>query len=288
MPRPIFVAAQPKSGSTHLMHSLLRYLERLGLAPQHCGCNVHLEKGIEAQDIHLPYMQAQLEAKELSDRTLVWKQHMMPTPNNLQFLRAFGVKTVVTVRNVPDSLKSLYDHFDRWRATPRREELDLELRFAMPIGLPFHISDWEALDELDRLELLENLYGPWFAWFKFAWKRQQELRAIMVDYDEMWRYPLREFEQIVRYLEVRWDAELAAEALGKEDPMFHQGTPGRGKEHFCRRWPGEDPTAWEALEDLGGEILRRQRAQVERDLQAEPERGRAQLPDLHPEGLQGD
>jgi hypothetical protein len=263
-PPRIFIAAQPKSGSTHLLLSLSRYLKSLDFKVQHCGCNMHLEKGIEAQDILPPLLQAQVEAEELKDRVLVWKQHMMPTPNNLQFLAHFGIRTIVTVRNVPDALQSLYDHFARWQQTPRAEG-PMAHRFAMPIGLPVHIDDWERLEAPSRRELLESLFGPWMQWFQLAWLRQRELPVLILNYDLMWKNTGMNAKTIVDFLGVRWDAELAAKAFDEKDQMWNVGTPGRGAKHF-RHWPGDFPSAWETLEGVGQEILRLERASLERNV----------------------
>lgn len=283
-PRGIFIAAQPKSGSTHLLWSITRYLEAIGICPVHCGCNMHLQHGIEAQDIAPWLIERQVEAAA-EGQVIVWKQHMMPTPNNLQFLRHFGIHTIVTTRDVADSLQSLYDHFDRWAQTPRREEEGMELRFAMPIGIPLHISDWERMEAYDRRCLLEALYGPWFAWFKAAWLRQREIPTLMLGYDFICGKPM---EAIAQFLGVRYDAELAAKAFDKKDPMWNVGASGRGQETFgSYHDPGLGWQAWETLERLGQEILRLERAQLGRDAAPDAGGASAVVSDVHPPGVQG-
>ena len=186
----LFVAAMPKSGSTFLSHKAAEYLgwrwSHLSDLPG--GCDV---------DLYRPSLIG------LCDRPLVCQQHTLGTAGNIDYLRRYGAKIVVTTRPLSQVILSFRDHListgDRW----------------VSFDTPADFGLWP----LERqTELLVDLLGPWLVHFLVSWRttaaENPDLPIRVITHADLLADERAAFSGLLRHLGVEPDAKRVGKVLG--------------------------------------------------------------------------
>lgn len=224
----IFIAGQPKSGSTHLLGCLMRYFDA-----EYTMCNQWCSQGVEAQDVN----RFLLDQGVQKEGNWVWKQHLLATPNNvgmLQGTRDWFLPIIITTRNVPDTLASYYDRCEKY--TPGNSKIGLD-PFPMPIGLPLETDWWKGTKE-EKLDILIRFFAPWIVLFQKGWQRvhdHPDTKTYLLPYNEFITMKRAHFKRIVTWLGGDWDEEKAWKALSVDDKRKNKVRPGRGAEYLNER-----------------------------------------------------
>jgi hypothetical protein len=137
--RHIFIACAPKSGSTFLKNLLVN-LSGYGDA------FMVFSPGQFEQELYLPTL------CETAHLDTVTQQHARASDANLHLMQAFGIKPVVLVRNIFDSVISLLDFYD-----------DGAFRNS------YFRGGWPSLDRETKTDLIIDNLVPWYFQFVASW-----------------------------------------------------------------------------------------------------------------------
>ena len=141
----VLIACFPKSGSTYLCKVLadLTGMQRTNFAQAR-------EHGWYAeQDLYERTLRAHRRTPAIVH------QHVQGTPPNVHLLKQYGIRPVILVRDIADTLLSLHDHLDREGP-------------AVPTGyVPRHYFNMRH-DE--RLTYLIRMHLPWYFHFLVSWQ----------------------------------------------------------------------------------------------------------------------
>lgn len=205
--RHIFIACSPKSGSTFLKNLLLNlsgYTEAFMVA----------SPGQFEQELYLPTLE------ETAHLDTVTQQHARASDANLHLMQAFGIKPVVLVRNIFDSVVSLLDFYDKGAYKNS-----------------FYRDDWPSLDAETKIDLVIDNLVPWYFQFVASWdmaERQKRIDIQWLTYEEMIE------DKTASVLKVLEFYGLGAARRGVEQRIneieshgrknrFNKGVAGRGK-----------------------------------------------------------
>ena len=203
----IFIAAFPKAASTFVTNVLRDYT------------------GYQEYKYAEPGMHKDLVLQRLRDaagRRLVVKQHTVALPRDLELMRWFGLRPVVLVRNVFDSLVSLSEYL----AQRDRDN------FLMP---NVHGADPET-----RLRATVRFCAPFYVQFYVSWRRAEAAghEVCWLTYEEMLADKPAFFARILDYYGIPRDERLR-ESISRLDvragkPIdnanrFNVGVTGRGE-----------------------------------------------------------
>ncbi len=151
----ILIACFPKSGSTYLCKVLadLTGMQRTNFA------HARIHGWYVEQDLYEPTLKAHRR------EPAIVHQHVKGTPPNLHLMKEYGIRPIILVRNLADTLLSLHDHLDREGP-------------ALPTGfVPRHYFE---MDVESRLMYLIRMHLPWYFNFLVAWQ------DAMVDIPQRW------------------------------------------------------------------------------------------------------
>lgn len=219
--RKVAICCMPKSGSTFLQHSLtrlpkvdfgIRYLQSPYMNPDFVEslCREH-----EIDELALLSL-------EMSSGNWVSHMHTKWTPYTEKIFRAFGIKPIVTYRNIFDCLVSMDDMIMAGQVGG----------FPM-IRPPLR---YREMPQDERLELLCGMAGPWYLDYAVSWSRTK-MDVLRLHYDddirgfgEVTAEKLRQFlglediprEEFLRAFELTDDA-------GKKLVRLNKGVSGRGE-----------------------------------------------------------
>jgi len=205
--RHLFIACVPKSASTFLKNLLVNVTGYRDLFTVYAaGQNEH--------DIYLPTL------REFADVNTVTQQHCRASDANVHLMQAFGIRPVVLVRNIFDSVMSLLDFYNKGA-----------------FQTSYFRGDWPALDEETKVDLLiENLI-PWYLQFVASWdlaEKQKRLEVHWLSYEEL---IADKPSSILRVLEFyglgasrRGVEQRIAQIESEEHKIrFNKGVAGRGR-----------------------------------------------------------
>ncbi len=207
--RHIFLACAPKSGSTFLKNVLQSVT---GFKPMF---SVFAALQNE-QEMDLPNL------VRFGNQNTVTQQHARASEANIQMMQAFGVRPVVLVRNIFDSVASLLDFYtggyvfstyfekDDFLALSRDEKVDLLIRFVIPWYFQF-VASWQKAEREGRLEML------WLTYEEMVSDKPGTVRRILDLYD-------------VRLSEGVLEAKIADIEGEKDKNRFNKGKTGRGSD----------------------------------------------------------
>lgn len=227
--RHIFISCAPKSGSTFLKNLLLNltgYADAFMVA----------SPGQFEQELYLPTLE------EMAHLDTVTQQHTRASDANLHLMQAFGIKPVVLVRNIFDSVVSLLDFYDKGAYKNS-----------------FYRDDWPSLDAETKIDLVIDNLVPWYFQFVASWnlaERQKRIDVHWLTYEEMIE------DKTASVLKVLEFYGLGAARRGVEQRIkeiesdsrrnrFNKGVAGRGKavlndkqkdriRSLARYYPGTD------------------------------------------------
>ncbi|MGB7201775.1 MAG: sulfotransferase domain-containing protein [Pyrinomonadaceae bacterium] len=205
--RHIFIACAPKSGSTflkNLLGNLTGYADAFMVA----------SPGQFEQELYLPTLQ------ETAHLDTVTQQHTRASDANIHLMQAFGIKPVVLVRNIFDSVVSLLDFYDRGA-----------------FKNSYFRDDWLTFDAETKIDLLIDNLVPWYFQFVASWalaEKQDRIDVQWLTYEEMID------DKTTSVLKVLEFYGLGAARRGVEQRIneieshgrknrFNKGVAGRGK-----------------------------------------------------------
>ncbi len=203
----ILLACMPKSGSTFL----LSVLHEVTGFRDGTLCYAYDRSD---QDLYLP----KLVAFVTTD--VIVRQHIRANKPNLELLKCFSIRPVVVVRNLFDTIISLYDHY----------------RNESPISPGILAADHFAeLDDETQLDMLVDLMAPWYIGFYVSWyqaKERQEIEMFWTTYEEIIADKPRMVRKVLDFYNInRTDEQIEAamEAVSQKRTRFNKGITGRGE-----------------------------------------------------------
>jgi hypothetical protein len=205
--RHLFIACVPKSASTFLKNLLLNLTGYRDLFSVYAA-------GQTEHEIYLPTL------REFADVDTVTQQHCRASDANVHLMQAFGIRPVVLVRNIFDSVMSLLDFYDQGA-----------------FQTSYSRADWQALEEETKIDLLIENIIPWYFQFVSSWNLAEKQRRIEIhwlSYEELIA------DKTSRILEVLEFYGLGASRRGVEQRIgeieardrknrFNKGVVGRGQ-----------------------------------------------------------
>ena len=154
----IFIACVPKSASTFLKNLLINVTGYRDLFTVYAA-------GQSEHEIYLPTL------RESAHLDTVTQQHCRASDANVHLMQGFGIRPVVLVRNIFDSVMCLVDFYDKgaFRTSYARAE-------------------WPALDEDTKIDLLLEHVIPWSFQFVASWdlvEKQKRLEGHWLSYEDL-------------------------------------------------------------------------------------------------------
>ena len=205
--RHIFIACVPKSASTFLKNLLINLTGYRDLFSVYAA-------GQTEHEIYLPTL------RESAQLNTVTQQHCRASDANVHLMQAFGIRPVVLVRNIFDSVMSLLDFYNKGA-----------------FQTSYFRGDWPTLDEETKIDLLIENVIPWYFQFVASWdlvEKQKRLQIHWLTYEQLVAdkpssilnvlefyglgAPRRGVEQRIR--------EIESEGLKNR---FNKGVAGRGR-----------------------------------------------------------
>ncbi len=211
--RHIFIACSPKSGSTFLKNLLVNltgYQDAFMVA----------SPGQFEQELYLPTLQ------ETAHLDTVTQQHARASDTNVHLMQAFGIKPVVLVRNIFDSVMSLLDFYDKGA-----------------FQHSYFRGDWQALDEETKIDLLIDNLVPWYFQFVASWdlaERQKRVEVEWLTYEELIADKTTSVLKVLEFYGLgaaRRGVEQRIREIESEGRKirFNKGVAGRGKSGLSDR-----------------------------------------------------
>jgi hypothetical protein len=121
--------------------------------------------GQTEHEIYLPTL------REHAHLDTVTQQHCRASDANIHLMQAFGIRPVVLVRNVFDSVMSLLDFYNKGA-----------------YQTSYFRADWMTLDEETKIDLLIENVIPWYFQFVASWdqaEKQQRLEVLWLSYEDL-------------------------------------------------------------------------------------------------------
>jgi tetratricopeptide (TPR) repeat protein len=211
--RHLFIACVPKSASTFLKNLLLRLTGYRDLFAVYAA-------GQTEHEIYLPTL------CEHADSNTVTQQHCRASDANVHLMQAFGIRPVVLVRNIFDSVMSLLDFYN-----------------GGAFKSSYFRADWPTLDEETKIDLLIENVIPWYFQFVGSWdlaEKQQRLEVHWLSYEEFIADKCSAVLQILRFHGLgasRRGVEQCireVESNGRKN-RFNKGVAGRGRSGLTDR-----------------------------------------------------
>jgi sulfotransferase family protein len=156
--RHLFIACVPKSASTFLKNLLVKLTGYRDLFTVYAA-------GQSEHEIYLPTL------REFADVDTVTQQHCRASDANVHLMQAFGIRPLVLVRNVFDSVMSLLDFYNHGA-----------------FQTSFFRADWLVLDEETKIDLLIENVIPWYFQFVASWdlaEKQKRLEVYWLSYEDL-------------------------------------------------------------------------------------------------------
>ena len=202
--RPLLIACFPKSGSTFLARLL-------SAATGFPTRDLVVAFGHRDQDI------CERKLQRLKRRAVV-QQHIKGTDHNVELIRNYGLRPIVLVRNIFDTVVSLDDYL-------LREGL------RMPTG--FVHREYPRIDFAERIEYLIRVHLPWYFNFFMSWRESSPtLDTFPLSYERLFADVRQTLIEIIEFHELRIDSQqidAALTAVRSANTRFNKGVSGRGE-----------------------------------------------------------
>lgn len=156
--RHLFIACVPKSASTFLKNLLVNLTGYRDLFTVYAA-------GQSEHEIYLPTL------RESAHLDTVTQQHCRASDANIHLMQAFGIRPVVLVRDIFDSVMSLFDFYNKGA-----------------FQNSYFRADWQALDEEMKIDLLIENVIPWYFQFVASWDladKQKRLEVHWLSYEDL-------------------------------------------------------------------------------------------------------
>lgn len=205
--RHIFIACVPKSASTFLKNLLV------GLT----GFRDVFMVYAAGQTEHELYLPTVLEAARADTVT---QQHCRASDANVQMMQAFGIRPVVLVRNIFDSVMSLLDFYN-----------------SGAFYNTYHRADFQGLDREAQIDLLIDNAIPWYFQFVASWdlvEKQRRLDILWLTYEELTRTKAASVAKVLEFYGLGAPVRAVEQKIReteseKRKTRFNKGVAGRGE-----------------------------------------------------------
>ncbi len=205
--RHIFIACVPKSASTFLKNLLVNLTGFRDLFAVYAA-------GQSEHEIYLPAL------REFARHNTVTQQHCRASDANVHLMQGFGIRPVVLVRNIFDSVMSLFDFYNNGASQTS-----------------YFKTDWHALDDETKVDLLIENVVPWYFQFVASWdaaEKQKRVELHWLTYEDL---IADKPSSVLRVLEFyglgasRRGVEQRITEIESEERKirFNKGVAGRGK-----------------------------------------------------------
>ena len=200
----IFITAHLRSGSSHVVETLSRLTgNNIGyLMPQFSGTKGNEENVISHTDIQCMTHQGKW----------IFHIHAKGSANHRYLLKAFHLKPVVLLRNIPDALVSV------------KEQLEVGAQFP---GFT-RPKNWSQLSENMKWQWIMVYIAPWFLDFERSWQNHPE--ALITTHRNMFLDPYIGYKAIFDHVGLEVPARSAIlEHHNAHRTNFVTGVPNRGQ-----------------------------------------------------------
>ena len=205
--RHIFIACVPKTASTFLKNLLVNLTGYRDLFTVYAA-------GQSEHEIYLPTL------CEFAHVDTVTQQHCRAADANVHLMQAFGIRPVVLVRNIFDSVMSLLDFYNHGA-----------------FRNSFFKADWPALDDETKIDLLIENVIPWYFQFVSSWdlvEKQDRLEIHWLTYEELIADKTSVVLKILEFYGLgasRRGVEQRIKTIESNERKirFNKGVTGRGK-----------------------------------------------------------
>jgi Sulfotransferase domain len=205
--RHIFIACVPKSASTFLKNLLVDVTGYRDLFTVYAA-------GQSEHEIYLPTL------RESAHLDTVTQQHCRASDANVHLMQAFGIRPVVLVRNVFDSVISLLDFYNRGA-----------------FQTSYFRADWPSLNEETKIDLLIENVIPWYFQFVASWdvaEKQNRLEMYWLTYEDLVTDKPSCVLKVLEFYGLRASrkgVEQRIRRIESDEPKirFNKGVTGRGR-----------------------------------------------------------
>lgn len=224
------VFCMPKSGSSFVTTALQAALQLRKVSLTGVGREqVHSTLGMNSREQEVDEF-ALVKAILTSPAGFVSQTHTRYSMYLGLQISQFGVRPLVTVRNILDCIVSFDEMMRKERRGRRDDGWLVDAQFALPL-------DFQDRDDTARYDLLARSFGVWLIAFYLSWKRcarQSYVRPLWVRYEEHVLNTDRLLRLLSQGLNLRPD-QFARLHDYLADPdrqrsRFNVGTAGRGRE----------------------------------------------------------
>ena len=211
--RHLFIACVPKSASTFLKNLLVNVTGYRDLFTVYAA-------GQSEHEIYMPTL------REFAHLNTVTQQHCRASDANVHLMQAFGIRPVVLVRNIFDSVMSLLDFYNKGA-----------------FQTSYFRADWPALDEDTKIQLLIENVIPWYFQFVASWdlaEKQQRLEVHWLSYEDLVADKPASVLKVLKFYGLgasrKGVAQRIAEIESEERKIrFNKGVTGRGRSGLSDR-----------------------------------------------------
>ena len=204
----VLVACMPESGSSFLAAALC------GLTGWKQNYPAFGYRQNE-QELYLPHLLA------VAGTNTVTQQHCRATDINIQIIQAFGIKPVVLVRNLFDSVVGLAEFYD-----------------GGAVHNTFFAGHWEHLEPARRIDLIIDHVIPWYLAFFVSWIEAAEadrVDCLLVTFEALIADKPRALKEICDHQGIATSIEACTDAAARADDRalptrMNKGVAGRGED----------------------------------------------------------
>jgi len=227
--RHIFIACVPKSGSTFLKNLLVNVTGYRDVFMVYAA-------GQSEHELYLPTL---VENARLDSVT---QQHCRASDANVHMMQAFGIRPVVLVRNIFDSVMSLVDFYNKGA--------DYNSYFR---------ADYQSLDDETKVLLVIDNVIPWYLQFVASWslvEKQRRLEIFWLSYEDLIADKTSSIQNVLQFYGLGAakrgiDQKIKQTESAERAIRFNKGVAGRGKSglssgqkerirHLARYYPTTD------------------------------------------------
>jgi hypothetical protein len=224
------VFCMPKSGSSFIKSALqfslqLPFVSLTGFTPP-AGASMF---GMNPREQEIDDL-AVLKAAFQYPAGFVAQHHTRCSPYLGRQMEFFGIRPIVTIRNILDCIVSFDDMMRQWRGNGGPKHWMFDPQFALPL-------DYERRDAEDRYTVLTHSLGIWLINFYLSWRRGARhglVKPIVIRYEEEVLAPDRLLQVLTRNFD--FDAAQSARLTAfvaspdKKRARLNVGRKGRGEE----------------------------------------------------------
>jgi len=210
--RLIVVAAAPRTGSTFLSNVLSQFTA----SPYFRLSSAY---GTNENDLSLPALCF------INPTGCVSQLHMKGTYHNAKLIQKFGIKPIILVRNIHDTIISLMNDLKKKR--------EIEDYGTGKTGYSFMWQDMSTKkhDDEQLIDMIIDLAIPWYVNFYVSWHRlceQQMIDAKWVTYEDLMKDKNQVVNDILNFVDAKQIAGNSDEILSKKYGTFNGGKIGYG------------------------------------------------------------